>query len=350
MKRIADASCRRVTIPLVLHVVGCMLFIIFFAGYFSELVLATYLTYQDTILVNGVISACAYTTLYFCTETPPFLIMRKRYADAEKTLQWLRAGLGPNELKGELAKLKLNVLEEKEKRKSLKTLFTSTANAKGLCLVLGMHLIFTATGNSAINPHATLVFSPSETLTSNHFAMLYALGNFVCACVAPFVVSKINRRTLFMICFSVIALSHVSTFSLFHSRSWHHEMPCHSWLVYASVAIFGAARTMYLPAVFVLRGELLPLSIRAIGGSMATLTTAITGFSTSKMFLPIATYLGMEVNFLGYATMAVLMVFMVYFFLPETRGKSLDEIQNELKSGIKLDNVMKRSDRESRSV
>jgi hypothetical protein len=28
----------------------------------------------------------------------------------------------------------------------------------------------------------------------------------------------------------------------------------------------------------------------------------------------------------------------------------LDEIQNELKSGIKLDNVMKRSDRESRSV
>jgi len=91
---------------------------------------------------------------------------------------------------------------------------------------------------------------------------------------------------------------------------------------------------MFGPALYIVRAELLPLSVRAIGGSMAVMTSAITGFLMAKSFLPLTGYFGLEMNFLMYATISMIMALIICYFLPESRGKSFDEVQKQMEAGI----------------
>lgn len=312
-------------------VIGSTVTVVFLAGCFVELFLATYFAYVTVAIVNTIFTICSFGTMYFCTETPYFLIMKEKFYEAEQNLVWLRGGsLNQNELSNTMEKLKQNVQEEKRKGKSIKTLFTSKANFKSIYIVLTLYTMASATGHSAIVPYSSVIFPSSGTLTSNHFTILYGVTNFIAVCSSPFVVKMIGRRKLIIVSFAILALCNSSAFLLFFLRSRNYDIECFPWLIFLSVALYGATRSVQFPAIFVIRGELLPLSVRAIGGSMAVVVNAGTGFFVSKLFLPVTESFGMETNFLVYALLSAFMVVFTYMVLPETKGKSLDEIQMSL--------------------
>lgn len=234
-----------------------------------------------------------------------------------------------------MEKLRNNVLEEKLKQKSLKTLFSSSANVRSLFIVLSMYIITTMTGNSGIGPYSVMIFQPSKMLTSHQFTIVYAMLNFAAVCVSPFVVSKTSRRMLLIVSYSLIGICHTVTFSLFYLHNRNYEIPLYPWLVFASIASYGCVSAVTGPAIFVIRAEILPLSVRAIGSSTAVVTSAFTAFCVAKTFLPLTARFGMETNFLIYASAGILTSIFVYVIVPETRGKTLDEIHDLLKKKSK---------------
>ena len=312
-------------------VIGSTVTVVFYAGCCIELALASYLEYETVAVINTIIALCALGPMYFCAETPYFLIMQEKFYKAEQKLVWLRGGsIKQNELSNTMEKLKQNVQEEKRKRRSMKALFTSKANFKSMYIVLILYTMSAATGHGAIAPYSSTIFSPSKTLTSNHFTILYGVMNFVAVCFSPFIVKMISRRTLMIVSFVIMALCNVSAFVLFYFQNRNYEIVGFPWLIFVSVASYGATRSIQFPATFVIRGELLPLSVRAIGGCMAVVVNAGATFCASKMFLPITDALGMETNFLIYTLLCTFMIFFTYYVLPETKGIPLEEIQLSL--------------------
>lgn len=77
-----------------------------------------------------------------------------------------------------------------------------------------------------------------------------------------------------------------------------------------------------------LNSEIYPLHLRGTGNSIATVTNWITNFIVSISFLTIlndVTY-GEIIAFMILALSCILSFVFVYFKVPETKGKSLDEI------------------------
>ena len=76
-----------------------------------------------------------------------------------------------------------------------------------------------------------------------------------------------------------------------------------------------------------IRTELLPTSVRAVGGSLNIMMSSIAATICLRLFLPITDAFGMGYNFLLFFTASFLQFILVLIIIPETRGKSLVDIQ-----------------------
>jgi SP family myo-inositol transporter-like MFS transporter 13 len=85
--------------------------------------------------------------------------------------------------------------------------------------------------------------------------------------------------------------------------------------------------------VWLALSELMPTRIRSVGMGVALLINQGTGTLIAGAFLPIVGNHGFHVMFLFWAACTVVYLATATFFLPETRGKSLEEIEGMFAAG-----------------
>ena len=75
------------------------------------------------------------------------------------------------------------------------------------------------------------------------------------------------------------------------------------------------------------RGELLPVSGREVGASILTFIQCVAAFLVAKFTPTISALIGMGPMYLVCSSFCIGMCWFVNCFIPETRGKSLAEIE-----------------------
>jgi hydrogenase-4 membrane subunit HyfE len=76
--------------------------------------------------------------------------------------------------------------------------------------------------------------------------------------------------------------------------------------------------------------EIFPLKIRGSAMSVCTILHWSSNLLVSLTFLPLISAIGEAATFWGYAIIAVGTFVFVYFLMPETKGRSLEQIQRDL--------------------
>ncbi|KAK9870532.1 hypothetical protein WA026_008096 [Henosepilachna vigintioctopunctata] len=119
----------------------------------------------------------------------------------------------------------------------------------------------------------------------------------------------------------------------------------HSWLpivLIISGAFFCHMGIRVLP--WILTGEIFPNETRAIASGVAATSFYIFGFICNKTFLSLVSAITLPGTFWFYCSMSVIGLIVLYFVLPETEGKSLQDITDHFAGKLKLGNdVYKRS-------
>jgi len=106
------------------------------------------------------------------------------------------------------------------------------------------------------------------------------------------------------------------------------------YLSVASLLFFVAAWTIGLRSVVQLViSEIYPLSVRAIAMSEVTAVIWATYLIVTLTFLSLIDLLGRSDTFWLYAVMCAVSFVYVYFYMPETKGLSLEEIEEYWRSG-----------------
>lgn len=104
-----------------------------------------------------------------------------------------------------------------------------------------------------------------------------------------------------------------------------------SWLPTGGLLLFLLMNPIGIFGVpYVLLGELFATNIKGIAVSTSTFYGAILSFTSVKIFQPITDTWGIHVGFWFYGCVCVLGAIFAMIVLPETKGKSFDEIQNQL--------------------
>ena len=102
----------------------------------------------------------------------------------------------------------------------------------------------------------------------------------------------------------------------------------HGWLVaifiYMFIAFYATGPGV---CVWLALSELMPTRIRSVGMSIALVLNQFVSTTLAVLFLPVVSKYGYTQIFLLFAGFTIVYFLAVIFFLPETKGKTLEEVE-----------------------
>jgi len=176
------------------------------------------------------------------------------------------------------------------------------------------------------------------------FAIIYAYGDYTCA--TSFVRSddpaaeplEINREScipankvesFFKNPFSDLDAAQTAPLVIKKAVIGQVPSPSHGWLVAIGLYCFMAFYAMGPGVcVWLALSELMPTRIRSNGMSIALLVNQLVSTILAGIFLPFVSKYGYSSMFFLFACFTVVYFITITFFLPETKGKTLEEIES----------------------
>jgi MFS transporter, SP family, xylose:H+ symportor len=145
--------------------------------------------------------------------------------------------------------------------------------------------------------------------------------NLVFTVLAMLIVDRVGRRPMMLFGCIGIGLSHLLSAMAYHAK-WHSS----AILVLTLSAIACYALTL-APVTWVLISEIFPNRIRSQAVSVAVCALWIASFALTYTFPLINRKLGSAGTFLGYGGICMVGALFVLAFVPETKGRTLEEIE-----------------------
>ena len=265
-------------------------------------------------------------------ESPRWLFKKGRRADARASLL---ANNDDASADGILAELDANAAAEIAPADGVATARETLLQRKylvPLALACAVSFFTQASGiNSVMNYSVVIMQKAGLAGTGANWAdTVIKLTNFLMTLVAIALVDRKGRKFLLMMGATGIAVGLASVGSVFLalSRGWIAPGATAGTLAVAGFVVFIASFAAGPGVcVWLANSELLPLRIRAGGMMVSGFVNMGTGWLLAQVFLPWSGACGESGFFLTLSGVAVLFFFTMLFFLPETKGRSLEEIE-----------------------
>lgn len=260
-------------------------------------------------------------------ESPRYLFAKGDHENARKVLIRLRQDK-PEDVDTELKEMKE---VENQPKGGLKDLLTVAKPA----VIVAVGIMFF---QQLVGINSVIYFLPQVFIKGFGFdpsqAIWISIGigivNFVVTILATMIMDKFNRRVLLMFG-SVVMTAALGILTILNYTLSVQQAAIPTMLLIATY-IFGFAIS-WGPIAWLLIGEIFPVSVRGVGSSIGSAANWIGNFVVSQFFLVLLAVFNNNVGgpFGIFAIFSFLSFFFVKYLVPETRGKSLEEIEMELR-------------------
>ncbi|SNT43603.1 MFS transporter, sugar porter (SP) family [Granulicella rosea] len=253
-------------------------------------------------------------------ESPRWLLARRREAEAASVLT--RIG-GARYAASEVQSIEDALRSEAAQGDSSWRALLRPGVRKMLLLGMMLAVLQQWTGINILFNYASEIYRSAGYGANDILLNIVITGgiNLVFTMLAIVLVDKIGRRRLMIAGCIGIALSHILC-AFAYRAGWRGA----AVLVLTLSAIACYALTL-APITWVLISEIFPNRVRSQGVSLAVSMLWIASFALTYTFPILYAGIGAAGVFLGYGAICLLGCVMVSVFVPETKGKSLEEIQ-----------------------
>jgi len=257
--------------------------------------------------------------LAFIPESPRWLITHGRRDEGYTVLAKIA---GPADAKIELAAIEFSI---SEKSGDSRELFAPLIR-KRVFVAVALAVLQQISGINTVLYYGSVLFTEhfhgESARTALGANVLVGTVNLLCTLVAMVFIDRWGRRGLFLVASGGMAVSlAVLAFSL-------HASATPVTIMFGSVLLYVAFFAVGLgPGVWVYIAEIFPTRVRGRATSAATGALWTACLVVTLTFLSIVEALGTSLAFLLYAALSLVTFVFVWKWVPETRGRSLEEIQ-----------------------
>ena len=268
---------------------------------------------------SGIIPALIFISfLFFVPESPRWLVFKNRLLEAEQVFINIT---GLESSKQELENVKSSLINKEE---SFSTLFKPGLR-KALIIGILLSIFSQITGINVIMYYAPLIFKVAGGESTSALMQTVLIGciNLIMTFVSIKYVDNLGRRTLLLIgslgmsiCLAIVGFAFYNNINT-------------SYLILTGILFYISFFAISLgPLTFVVVAEIFPTSIRGSAMSVAIFFLWLSVFVVSQTFPMLLESIGIAYTFWIYMLFSVIAFCFVFKFIPETKGKSLEEIQN----------------------
>ncbi len=252
--------------------------------------------------------------LLFISESPRWLVQKGRETEAERFISRMA---GPDAAREEIQAIRAAIAEESES-------LLDPAFRKPLAVAIVIALFSQFTGINTIIYYGSLVFLehvPHQTATTALWAnVVIGAINFIATLVGMSLIDRAGRKPLLMSAFGGMALSLAGV-----GAAIHFQAPAITVLIFVLtyVACFAVGVGT---GTWVMMAEICPARIRGRAMSLATIFLWCGTLLVTLTFLSLVNALTAPGTFLLYAAVSIAAFVFVWKQVPETRGRTLEEI------------------------
>ncbi|EXJ94954.1 hypothetical protein A1O1_00072 [Capronia coronata CBS 617.96] len=268
--------------------------------------------------------------IFFCPESPRWYIKKRRFVQAYKSLRRLRNHdlLAARDLYYINAQVEVeaDIIGETNYLKRFGELFTIPRVRRATLASWTVMIAQQMCGINIIAFYSSTIFAQAG--ASRLEALLASFGfglvNFVFAWPAFFTIDTFGRRTLLLFTFPQMAWTLLAAGFCFYIPE---ESRAHLGLIAFFIFLFAAFYSPGEgPVPFTYSAEVFPLSHREVGMGWAVATCLFWAAVLSITFPRMLAALTPTGAFGFYAAMNVCAFFMIFFFVPETKQRTLEEL------------------------
>lgn len=303
-----------------------------FSGQFIINAVGAFFTIQHTAFILIGVPVLFLIMFVFMPETPYYLIMKGRNEEAKQSLRWLRRKLNVDV---EFQSLSNDVKRQLSEPGTIRDLFMIPSNRRAISIGAISRLCQQYCGISAFVTYTKYLFESaggevSTTASALIFSGLMIITNFLSA----FVLDKIGRRMAMTIS-SLGCCASLTSLSVFiYLKDYTNlDLSGISWFPIFGMVCFVIAISVGLSIVpNMLLGELFSSSIKGKALCLMNICFALYVASSTKLFQVLLSMYGLYVPFAFYATCCLISSAISYYIIPNTTGKTLEEIQQQFKN------------------
>ncbi|XP_023310098.1 facilitated trehalose transporter Tret1-like [Anoplophora glabripennis] len=292
-------------------------------------ILGNYLDIDQTAFVASIFPIILFCTFVWMPESPSFLLLKHRKDEAQRTLETLR---GKENGEVELKRL-TEALNQCQGKVTAFDLFLNSTNRKAATVAFGLRTVQQFCGTTALTFYCKTIFEQADDIISPNVAtIIYFCLQLGVAFFASFIVDIFGRRPLLVV--SLIGSS--TTLYLLSSYIYikdNTDLFLESYSIIPILALFFNVVFISIGIrniPLLMMSEMFSTDIKPIALCVGTIFYSIIATLSAKVFYFTNERFGMYMPFLIYGTLSLLSVIFVVFYVPETKGKTLEDIQREL--------------------
>lgn len=265
--------------------------------------------------------------LMFIPDSPRWLAGRGHLDQARAVLKRIRSA---DKVDAELKDIQQSVAQQKGTWSELLSPLLRSAMIVGVGLAIAQQI----TGINTVIYYAPTIFKFAG-FSSSSVAILASVGvgvvNVIFTLLAMQLIDRAGRRPLLLVSLAGMALSLIvlglafSLPQLSGSRGWI--------AVVSLMAYVGSFAVGLGPVFWLMLSEIYPLRIRGRAMSVGTAANWSANLIVAVSFLTLTGLMGKAATFWLYAAVSIGAWLFAFFLVPETKGKTLEEIEAYMRSG-----------------
>ncbi|XP_031348533.1 facilitated trehalose transporter Tret1-like [Photinus pyralis] len=314
--------------PEIRGLLGCSITIAFQIGTVLMNVIGSYLTIRDSALVFSVIPVLFLVTFIWMPESPNYFLIKGKTAKAKRCLVALKGERADETM----SSISMAIEKENLKRTRFADLFKKV-NRRSLLIVIALRMTQEFSGVVAFTFYAQTIFEEAgDAISPLLSTVIFYVVQIVFSFISSLFVDKIGRRPLLITSTvgSGVTLLGGGIFFLMRDVVVL-DTASITWLPTVILIIFIISFSLGLQTMPLFIGsEIFPTNVKAYAGAISDVFYYAFAGISSKYFQFTKDEYGMYVPFFSFAICCGVGLILIIYFVPESKNKTLEQIQTEL--------------------
>ncbi|KAK9722416.1 Sugar transporter [Popillia japonica] len=303
------------------------------SGLVVSYVIGAYLPIMWFNLVSAVFPIVFFVLFFMLAPDTPYYLIGKNRDKAEQALSFLRSK-PVNELQAELKEIEQTVEESKANAASFLDIFKSKGTIKALIISVLLCVFQQLSGINVVLFYAQTIFEASGISMSSEIPpIIIGAMQFISSFVSPVLVDRLGRKILLLGSAVGMAVAEIVLGVYFYLKDDGVDVGSINFLPILTLVIYIISYNCgFGPLPWTVMAELFSSNIKSAASSFTVFCCWFMSFLITFFFDSISAEIGMGGSFWLFSGCTVIAFVFTLVYVPETKGKSFQEIQAILNS------------------
>ena len=267
--------------------------------------------------------------MLFLPESPRWLIAKNRDEQALGVLKQVRSD---ERAEAEMKEVEILAAQEEESKTGGVSDLASKWVLRLVLIGVGLGIAQQLTGINSVMYYGTQLltnagFSADAAIIANTFNGLFSVLGVT---VGILLINRLPRRFMLIGGFTLTSSFHllIGLSAVFLPDG---TFKAYAILVFIVLFVFSMQGTLG-PLVWLMLAEIFPLKIRSFAMGICVFALWLANAAVAQFFPSVVSGLGISSTFFLFAGLGVLALLFIYFFVPETRNKTLEDLEAEFRA------------------